>query len=227
MARPKSKTHLGKYSDTVLVERLNECITSKNVQMLSEKLNISVSAINMWKSGATRPDVDKLPKLSKALGVSTDYLLGLTDIPSTDEDIKTACKMTGLKPETIIAFQKSNSHDIETLGRLSLVALIDYLVKQEEDYEILQLIGVYLSAVFSPYARVSAEDLARNPLLTKEDIDNIVKKSETHFVVQDLFTDKVHYPSMAIMESAILTKIQIQIAKLKNDGRKKSDEEKR
>ncbi|MEY8262378.1 helix-turn-helix transcriptional regulator [Oscillospiraceae bacterium 50-60] len=40
-------------------------------------------------------------KLAKYYGVSSDYLLGLSETPSIDEDIQVACKVTGLSEKAI------------------------------------------------------------------------------------------------------------------------------
>jgi len=45
---------------------------------VATKLNISISSVHKWENGRY-PIADVLPALSSLLGVSTDYLLGLTD----------------------------------------------------------------------------------------------------------------------------------------------------
>ncbi|MBQ8597032.1 MAG: helix-turn-helix transcriptional regulator [Lachnospiraceae bacterium] len=44
-------------------------------EQLAEQLDISRQSVSKWESGASIPDLDKIIKLSKLLGVSTDYLL--------------------------------------------------------------------------------------------------------------------------------------------------------
>lgn len=46
---------------------------------IATKLNISISSVHKWENGRY-PIADVLPALSKLLGASTDYLLGLTDL---------------------------------------------------------------------------------------------------------------------------------------------------
>ena len=43
-------------------------------EQLAEQLDISRQSVSKWESGASNPDLDKIVKLSKLLGVSTDYL---------------------------------------------------------------------------------------------------------------------------------------------------------
>lgn len=44
-------------------------------EQLAEQLDISRQSVSKWESGASIPDLDKIIKLSKLFGVSTDYLL--------------------------------------------------------------------------------------------------------------------------------------------------------
>ena len=42
---------------------------------LAEKVGVSCQALSKWESGAAKPDVDNLVRLSALFGVTTDYLL--------------------------------------------------------------------------------------------------------------------------------------------------------
>lgn len=44
-------------------------------EQLAEQLDISRQSVSKWESGASIPDLDKIIKISKLFGVSTDYLL--------------------------------------------------------------------------------------------------------------------------------------------------------
>lgn len=48
---------------------------------IATKLNVTQSAISKWESGNVIPDPQTLKNLSTFYGVSTDYLLGKTDLP--------------------------------------------------------------------------------------------------------------------------------------------------
>ncbi len=64
-------------------------------EQLAEQMGISRQSVSKWESGASIPDLDKVIKLSKILGVSTDYLLkdeleeldgaSVTDEPGEEE----------------------------------------------------------------------------------------------------------------------------------------------
>ena len=42
---------------------------------LAEKMNVSRQAVSKWESAQSVPDLDKILKLSRIFGVTTDYLL--------------------------------------------------------------------------------------------------------------------------------------------------------
>lgn len=52
-----------------------------------------------------KPDTDILLKVSSACGVSTDWLLGLTNTKSADPDMQAVCKYTGLEEEAVAALR--------------------------------------------------------------------------------------------------------------------------
>lgn len=54
---------------------------------LSKKLNVSQQTIGSWEIGRTEPSHDNLQKLSKLFQVSTDYLLGHSDIRNLEEEL--------------------------------------------------------------------------------------------------------------------------------------------
>ena len=55
---------------------------------LAEYLGVSAVAIGQYYNGDALPSMDNLIKISKYFNVSTDYLLGLTDIKTTDTDLR-------------------------------------------------------------------------------------------------------------------------------------------
>ena len=55
---------------------------------LSKILGISQQTIGSWETGRTSPDLVSLTKLSTLFDISTDYLLGMTNIPDTVENYK-------------------------------------------------------------------------------------------------------------------------------------------
>ena len=52
---------------------------------LAKDIGVSMGHIGDWKRGRSSPTSERLVKLAKYFGVSTDYLLGLSDSPKLSE----------------------------------------------------------------------------------------------------------------------------------------------
>jgi len=83
----------------VLGERIKQSRINKKLKQyeLANKLCVSQSTVAGWESGARKPDTDMLSQLANILDVTTDYLLGNSEDPTTentpdisDSDIKFA-----------------------------------------------------------------------------------------------------------------------------------------
>ena len=57
--------------------------------------------ISNWQTGESVPDIIKLADIAQYFGVSTDYLLGLSDTKSPDASAKAAVEYTGLSEEAV------------------------------------------------------------------------------------------------------------------------------
>lgn len=102
MGRKKNSTsemNVAEKQAAPLARRLSELIGDGN--KLKDYLGVSAQAINQYRVGIARPSLENLCKIAKFYGVSTDYLLGLTDTPSINPQIQIAHKVTGLSENAI------------------------------------------------------------------------------------------------------------------------------
>jgi len=53
---------------------------------LAEKLNLTQQAISLYEKGEREPSLEVIKNIADFFGVSTDYLLGKTDIRNYDKD---------------------------------------------------------------------------------------------------------------------------------------------
>lgn len=85
--------------------RLSSLIAEKNVTQkeVSEFLEVKPNIISYWCAGTRVPNTTQVIKLAKYFNVPTDYLLGLTDIKSTDTTVQDICEYTGLSEFTVDA----------------------------------------------------------------------------------------------------------------------------
>lgn len=77
-----------------------------------------------------------IKKLAEYYGVSSDYLLGLSETPSIDEDIQVACKVTGLSGEAIHCLQAIANAFVGFRGK----PRHEYAVKTNYEYSLLWIL---------------------------------------------------------------------------------------
>lgn len=81
--------------------------------------NVSEATLTAWIQGdktgrRTEPKVNGLVEVAKVLKVSADYLLGLSDAPTTDADLRAVCDYTGLSQEMVEIIKSNPDIDAET-----------------------------------------------------------------------------------------------------------------
>ena len=69
------------------MNRLKECRINANIKQeaLAKMIGVTQGAISAWEVGRSEPSSQSWKKISEALGVSVDYLMG-SDDPATAED---------------------------------------------------------------------------------------------------------------------------------------------
>ena len=81
-------------------------ISGKLQKELAQELGVTDNTVCYWCSGARHPNIPQLIRISEFLGVSTDYLLGVSDCASLDENIQNACRVTGLTEDAVCMLQR-------------------------------------------------------------------------------------------------------------------------
>lgn len=107
-------------------------------QTLADKTGCSRQAISQYMDGSSTPNVDKLISIAKFFGVSTDYLLGLAQEPTTDMELNAICEYTGLDEKSVkqlVHFKNNNSH---------LLDFENYLISNEILGLVSALLGDYI-----------------------------------------------------------------------------------
>ena len=75
-----------------------------NQETLAKAIGCKREMISYYEQGSRDIKTETLAHLSKALNVSTDYLLGLSDVLSTDTELKGVCEYTGLSQQVVSMF---------------------------------------------------------------------------------------------------------------------------
>ena len=68
-----------------------------NQEALAHLVSVQRQTISLYTIGQSKPDTDRLTAIAGALGVSADYLLGISDIESPDATTRNICEKTGPK----------------------------------------------------------------------------------------------------------------------------------
>lgn len=68
---------------------------------LAKDLDVSLGILSDWQNGKKIPRMDSVIRLAQYFNVTTDYLLGLTDVRTTDSSVRVAAEYTGLMEEAI------------------------------------------------------------------------------------------------------------------------------
>ena len=86
-------------------------------EQAANRFNVTRQGFGNWLNGRTQPDYDALCKLAEYYNVSTDYLLGRTDVKTPDTELKTVCEVTDLSESAVKKIiklnEKENQSDID------------------------------------------------------------------------------------------------------------------
>ena len=113
----KNTTVDGKYKSTFATQ-LREALKLRGMSQanLAKEAKMSEQTISYYANGERQPNTDVLIKLSKALNVSADYLLGLQDIKSNDLTIIDIHNKLGLSEETIAKLSEQMQYLYDLTG---------------------------------------------------------------------------------------------------------------
>ena len=105
-----------RFKDARLEHNVHGKQTMEQVEAAASVSKALISSIENDKAGSVGSEY--VVSLARHYNVTTDYLLGLSDVPTTKEDIKIACKTTGLSAEAIkqLSFTKPNDVLAKGLG---------------------------------------------------------------------------------------------------------------
>lgn len=96
-------------------ERLEQALSlrEKKQKELAEHLDVTDNTISYFCTGKRKPSIIQLSQIAKFLNVTSDYLLGLSDIPNPDAGVAREYYIKATKKE------KRLSNLAELLGNVS------------------------------------------------------------------------------------------------------------
>lgn len=141
---------------------------------LAELTGITQQTLSRYEKGERQASLDFVINAADVFGVSTDFLLGKTDIRSAKPDIKTACEVTGLSEKAIKNIQLTFDllEDYERTGTTKRAILEDFL---ESNFFISVSDSLTLAVMFKIKATIKREDI---DLLQEEFAESIKHEVE-------------------------------------------------
>lgn len=121
--------------DGVLATRLRELMLEAKITQieLAKKLGITRQSISQYMDGTMLPNAEKLYLIADFFDVSSDYLLGRTNVRTLSTDIVTACKITGLSEEFVEYLKHSDFRRYETINIMFKNNFIQNIVQFIQD----------------------------------------------------------------------------------------------
>ena len=86
-------------------ERFHELRGNMTQSDFAKKTGLSRPTIGFYENGERLPDAYKLKQIAEKCGVSADWLLGMTDVRTTDVNLQAIYKRTGLTDEHLDAVE--------------------------------------------------------------------------------------------------------------------------
>lgn len=112
----------------IIGSRINSALAMNNTlqKELAKQLNVKDNIVSYWCKGDRTPNTSQIIQIANCLNVSTDYLLGVTDVATTDKDLKFVCDYTGLDEKTIDFFV--NNKDDCSINNWEVIEFIKFII---------------------------------------------------------------------------------------------------
>ena len=87
----------------VFAERFKQLRADKklSLQKVATDLNVTAQSLSLYEKGQRTINIDLLKRVAEYFGVSSDYLIGLSDVSSSNMELTAVCHYTGLNNEAI------------------------------------------------------------------------------------------------------------------------------
>lgn len=106
-----TKTFGERLSELVELKRDSNYTTNQKKQ--AEEMNVPYSSFRKYLNDGAECGISYLVQIAKYYDVSTDFLLGTSDTPTTDPNVQMICEYTGLSKEAVDFIKEVNSVSID------------------------------------------------------------------------------------------------------------------
>lgn len=119
--------------------------TGTSQQKIADLLGVTRQSLSLYEKGERTINVESLGKLAEFFGVSADYLLGLSDVRSTEQDMRTACEVTQLS-EKAVKMLKDNAGYKEAFYQKKLLPILNAMLETKDFYRIIDSMNTIIAS---------------------------------------------------------------------------------
>lgn len=129
-------------------------------QELANAIGITRQSLSRYEIAARTVSVEVLGALAQHFNVSADYLLGLSDVRSTEQDIQTACEVTGLSEKAVKMLKDSAGYK-DAFYKNNILPILNAMLETKDFYRIADRINAVI---------VSQKRITINKKITKKKV---------------------------------------------------------
>lgn len=123
----------------------------ENQTTLAKKVGLQRQTISLYTMGQSKPDTDNLTRIAKALDVSSDWLLGISDFKNKDNEL-IASESLGLTEKTISTIHRTFKYsDPETMEGLNELLSDERFYSLTRELVLLKRLSAQLKIKYSTY----------------------------------------------------------------------------
>lgn len=93
-----------------------KCTTQKE---LAAAVGVHPNVVSYWCNGSRTPNAEQIVSIAREFGVTTDYVLGFSDVETPNQDVQAVCHVMGLSEssaENLIKLMKTKGSDDDPEG---------------------------------------------------------------------------------------------------------------
>lgn len=102
----------------IIGQRISKLLMERGLPQrdLASAVGVHANVVSYWCRSVRVPNIDQIVDVANFFDVTTDYLLGLTDVAAPDMDMQALCGMTGLTKEAaanLLRFSRPQEPEME------------------------------------------------------------------------------------------------------------------
>lgn len=163
--------------------RIYTALETANIKQkeLAKELNVTDNTVSYWCNGTRTPNTEQIIQIARILNVSSDYLLGLSDVATTDAELNAVCEYIGLSENALTSIKELTTEEDKKY-------LINFLLSDSSFCDMLYHFSMYLKEYFYAVISLSSsiksseycKTLSKKELKTEENLAKIYYHLEEH-----------------------------------------------